>query len=388
MFFEGIYIMSKKNTTQSIKNKKSKKSKIIAISIISVAVVSFIAVLVIYLTGGYNGLIGTKDGKYEPIESSKEDSKNVGKIDGFNVKYEELKYVAFVVKERYKTLYGEDVWRNSETRAKYKDAFEEDVIRELCDIYATLSICEDEKVKTNSKEVNEYVDAQMEEIIDKDFKGSLEDYKSYLETYKLTDAFNRFKIKCYYLDILALQKMVEKEHDIIKYSDRNPSEFINYVVESDDFYRTIHVYFEKDGKNDSETRFEAEALVADMKAIKDNDARYERMHYFIGHRGDYKAGYITDTKAGFYITDGVFDKEYDKAARELDDYGVALVETEYEYFVIMKMPKEKEHVTKSFDNILAYYYEKVYFDYRTSVAENLEFKPNKYYGTLDLLNLE
>ena len=89
MFFEGIYIMSKKNTTKNIKNKKSKKSKIIAISIISVAVVSFIAVLVIYLTGGYNGLIGTKDGKYEPIESSKEDSKNVGKIDGFRVKYEE-----------------------------------------------------------------------------------------------------------------------------------------------------------------------------------------------------------------------------------------------------------------------------------------------------------
>lgn len=378
--------MSKIKNQSNTKKAKSKKSKIIAISIISVALVSFIAVLIIYLTGGYNGLIGTKNGKYEPIESSKADLKNVGKIDGFNVKYEELKYVSFVVSERYKTLYGDDVWENAEKREKYIAEFEADVIDELCDIYATLSICDDINVKTNSKEVNEYVDAQMEEIIDKDFKGSLEDYTSYLSKYRLTDSFNRFKIKCYYLDILALQNMVEKEHDIIKYSERNPSEFIDYVINSDDFYRTIHVYFEK-GENDSETRFEAEALVADMKAISDDNARYERMHYFIGHRGDYKEGYITDTKAGFYITDGVFGEEYDKAARALEDYGVALVETEYEYFVIMKMPKEADHVTRSFDNILAYYYEKAYFDYRTSVAKSLEFKPNKYYGTLDLLNL-
>ena len=376
------------NIQKKIDNSKKKnKNKIIALSIISVAVISFIAVLVIYLTGGYNGVIGTKNGIYEPIKSSKEDSKTVGEIDGYNVKYEELKYVAFVVRERYEKLYGDDVWTNADKAAQYKDAFEEEVMRELCDIYSTLSICDEVNVKTNSKEVKEYVDAQIAEIIDVDFKKDVEAYKTYLAKYSLTDSFNRFKIKCYYLDLLALQKMIEKEHDAIKYSDRNPTEFVDYVVSSDDFYRTIHVYFEKNGENDDDIRFEASALVADMKAISDNAERYERMCYFIGHRGDYVEGYVTDTIAGFYITDGVFGDEYDTAARSLGDYEVAAVETEYEIFVIMKMPKEKSHVDSSFDKIISYYYQKAYFDYRVGVAEGLEFKPNKYYNTLDILNL-
>ena len=381
--------MSKTNIQKNdVNNKKKKKNKIIALAVIGVAVVSFIAVLVIYLLGGYDNIIGTRDGKYEPIKSSKDDSKTVGKIDGFNVKYEELRYVAFVVKERYEILYGEDVWENEEKASKYREAFEADVMRELCDIYSTLSICDDMKVKTGSDDVNKYVDAQMEEFIDKDFHGSVEEYKEYLEKYKLTDSFNRFKIKCYYLDILALQKMVDDGHEIIKYSDRDVNSFIDYVVSNDDFYRTIHVYFEKDSKNDADIRFEAEALVADMKAISDTGARYDRMCYFIGHRGDYKDGYVTDTKAGFYITDGVFGEEYDVAARSIEEYGVALVETEHEFFVIMRMPKENEHVSRNVNSILSYYYEKQYFDYKTGVADNLKFEPNKYYATLDILNLD
>lgn len=375
-------------TDLAVKSPKSKKNKIIALSIICVAIVSFIAVLVIYLLGGYDSVIGTKDGKYEAIKSSKEDSKVVGKIDGFNVKYEELKYVSYIVEERYKTLYGEDVWDNEESAAKYREAFEEEVMRELCDIYATLSICDELKVKTKSDEVNRFVDAQMAEIIDKDFKSDVEAYKEYLAKYNLTDAFNRFKVKCYYLDILALEKMVDNGHDIIKYSDRDVNAFIDYVVSSDDFYRTIHVYYEKDGVNDDETRREATALVSDMKAMADDAARYERMCYFIGHRGDYKEGYITDTKAGFYITKGVFGDEYDGVAATLSEYDVALVETEYEFFVVMKMPKERDHVSKNLDNILSYYYEKAYFDYKNEVAKNISFEPNKYYATLDLLNLQ
>ena len=375
-------------TDLATKSPKSKKNKIIALSIICVAIVSFIAVLVIYLLGGYDSVIGTKDGKYEAIKSSKEDSKVVGKIDGFNVKYEELKYVSYIVKERYKTLYGEDVWDNEENAEKYREAFEEEVMRELCDIYATLSICDEVKVKTKSDEVNQFVDAQMAEIIDKDFKSDVEAYKEYLAKYNLTDAFNRFKVKCYYLDILALEKMVDNGHDIIKYSDRDVNAFIDYVVTSDDFYRTIHVYYEKDGVNDDETRREAMALVSDMKAMADDATRYERMCYFIGHRGDYKEGYITDTKAGFYITKGVFGDEYDGVATVLGEYDVALVETEYEFFVVMKMPKERDHVSKNLDSILSYYYEKAYFDYKNEVANSISFEPNKYYETLDILNLQ
>lgn len=379
--------MSNKNMSIAKSNpKQKKKNKIIAISIIAVAIVSFIAVLIIYLLGGYDGVIGTKNGKYEPIKSSKEESKVIGKIGGFNVKYEELEYVTFIVKERYEKEYGADVWKNPESAAKYKQQLEEDVISELCDIYATLAICEELGIKTSSKDANSYVDAQMAEIIDKDFGGSVEKYKEYLEKYNLTDAFNRFKMKCYYLDLEIVDKMAEEGHDCMKYSDKDVNAFIDYVVNENDFYRTIHVYFEK-GENDAEVKKEVDALLADLKAMENDEDRYERMCYFIGHRGDYREGYVTDTKAGFYITDGVFGTEYDTASREIKNYDVTVAETEYEYFLIMKMPKEREQVSKNLDKLLAYYYEKAYFDYRATVAKNLEFKSNKYYNSLDITNI-
>lgn len=379
--------MSNKNMSIAKSNpKQKKKNKIIAISIIAVAIVSFIAVLIIYLLGGYDGVIGTKNGKYEPIKSSKEESKVIGKIGGFNVKHEELEYVTFIVKERYEKEYGADVWKNPESAAKYKQQLEADVISELCDIYATLAICEELGIKTSSKDANSYVDAQMAEIIDKDFGGSVEKYKEYLEKYNLTDAFNRFKMKCYYLDLEIVDKMAEEGHDCMKYSDKDVNAFIDYVVNENDFYRTIHVYFEK-GENDAEVKKEVDALLADLKAMESDEDRYERMCYFIGHRGDYRDGYVTDTKAGFYITDGVFGTEYDTASREIKNYDVTVAETEYEYFLIMKMPKEREQVSKNLDKLLAYYYEKAYFDYRATVAKNLEFKPNKYYNSLDITNI-
>lgn len=388
--------MKQKSNTTVVKkvNKKPKKAKIIAFSIIAVAVVSFIAVMIIYLCGGYDDLIGTKDGKYAPIKSSKEESETVGKIDGYKVKYEELRYIAYVVKDRYKTLYGEDVWTNEEKIAKYKPMLEKEVMDELCGIYATLSICDEVDVKTNSKDAKSYVDAQMAEIINKDFGGDIEKYSDYLAKYHLTDAFNRFKIRGYYLDNEAKQTMVANGHECIKYSDKDVNAFIDYVLNEDDFYRTVHVYYER-GKNDADTEKEMAALCTELSDIADKDERLEKMNYYIGHSGsfdghsgDYKEGYVTETKAGFYVTDGVLGDEYDEAVRKIDVYDVTTAKTDYGYFLIMRLPKERSHISSKLDSILKYYYEKAYSDYKAEVAKNLTFEPNEYYLSLDILNLD
>ena len=46
-------------------------------------------------------------------------------------------------------------------------------------------------------------------------------------------------------------------------------------------------------------------------------------------------------------------------ATSIAEYDVSIVETEYEYFVVMKMPKEKDDVKSGFTKILAYYHEKI-----------------------------
>lgn len=370
--------------SRSVSKKRvvSKKKKIISGVILGVGAISMVAVIIMAICGVFD------TGKVKPIRSSFADSRSVGKIEGNKVRYEELKYVTFVLKEQYRERYGEDIWDSEESAAKYRDQLEADVILALKEIYATLVICDEVGVKKNNSEVKEAVQAQIEAMVASNFGGSFDEYKAYLERNNLTDAFNRFKTKTYFLDEQAMAKMVADGDERIKYTRDNAQEFIDYVLEEDDFYRSIHVYFEKTGDAtvDKAKYDEAMAMVEELNSISDTDERYKKMKEYIGN-GEFRPGYITETAAGFYVTDGVMGDEYDAAARSVDVYGVALAETEYDYFVVMRMPKEKEHVQSQFETILTYYHGKVYFDYKNEVIGRISFEGNKYYDGLDIVDI-
>lgn len=359
------------------------KNKIISMCVLGVGLLSMIAVIIMAICGVFD------TGEIKPIRSSFADNRVVGKIDGHKVRYEELKYVSSIIKQQYREKYGEDVWETPESAEKYREQFETDVMLALKEIYATLVICDEVGIKENNADAKEYTQAQLEDIIAKDFSGDFDKYKEYLAKNNLTDAFMRFKTKTVYLDLQAKDKMISDGDSRFKYSTANAQEFIDYVLTSPDFFRTIHIYYEKTGDAalDKAKLDEANSIVAELSAISDTDERYEKMKYYIGHNGDYKAGYVTDTRAGLYLTAGVMGEEYDGVATSIAEYDVSIVETEYEYFVVMKMPKEKDDVKSGFTKILAYYHEKIYFDYKNEVIGRIEFKGNNYFSKLDLLNI-
>ena len=371
---------SVKNTKVDEKNKRNKK---LAMTLIIVGIISTVAVIIMAICGVFDS------GKVKEIRSSREDRQVVGEIGGYKVRYEELKYVTYVIKEQYREKYGEDIWDSEESAAKYRDQLEAEVIESLKEIYATAVICDEVGIKVNNSDAKAYTQAQIEDIVAKDFRGDFNAYCEYLTKNNLTDAFMRFKTKTVYLDLQAKTKMIESGNERIKYTDANAKEFINYVLNSDDFFRAIHIYYEKTGDavTDAAKLAEAEAIVAELNAISDNEERYEKMKYYIGHNGDYKSGYVTDTKAGLYITEGVMGEEYDAAALSVDLCGVAIAETQYEYFVIMRMPKDESDIQKNYDKIIGYYHEKIYFDYKNEVIARTEFTPNKFYDGLDLVNI-
>lgn len=374
--------MSRSNKNLKNQNKK-KKNKIIAISLIAAGLVSTVAVVIMAVMGVFDS------GDVKPIRSSREDRRVVGTIDGHKVRYEELKYVTYVIKEQYREKYGENVWDSEESAAKYRDELTSDVIEALKEIYATVIACDEVGVNVNNQEAKDFTDAQLEDIVAKDFSGDFDAYKSYLEKNSLTDAFMRFKTKTVYLDLQAKNKMIEDGNDRIKYTDANAQQFINYVVSSDDFFRTIHIYYEKTGNAelDAAKLSEAEAIANEINGISDTEEKYEKMKYYIGHVGDYRAGYVTDTRAGLYITEGVMGEAYDKAARSCEVYGVSVAETEYEYFVVMRMPKSADDVKSNYDRIIGYYHEKIYFDYKNEIMSRVEFVGNEFYKSLDIVSI-
>ena len=360
--------------SRQIENKKNnkKKNKRLAAILIAVGVISTIAVIIMAILGVFDTT------EVKEIRSSREDRKVVGEIGGYKVRYEELKYVTFVLKDQYRAKYGADIFDTEESAAKYRDQLEADVIEALKEIYSTVAICDELGIKVNNADAKDYTQAQLEDIVEKNFGGDFDAYLDYIAMNNLTDAFMRFKTKTVYLDLQAKEKMVEKDHAALGYSQANFKEFIEHVLNSDSYSRIYYVIVDK---SETGAKEKAEEIYADLLAIEDTDDRFSRMKYHIGHS-------VTMIPAsGHYVVSGTMGQSFDDAVASMGMYGVGISETEDEYFVMMKMPKVEQQIKDGFDTMLATYQEIAYTKYKSDVAAGLEFVGNSYYDGLDLINI-
>ena len=357
---------------------KKKRNKIIAISIISAAVVCFVVFIVIVLV--------YQLGKAKPIKGTEEELRVVGSIDGFEVKYEELRYLSLLYQSAYERNYGENVWQDEAMREK----FEEEVIANLKNNYAVLAACKSLNIDTDMKEAEEYAQEQIEQIVENDFGGSMKKYKEFLKENNLTDSLMRFLCKVDFLESLALHTMSENKI-YIEYNDSTYLEFLDYVLTSDDYARTIHVFLSKtigDDEANAQKLSEATEIAQDLKNIEDENERYEAMKSHIG-KTEYVEGFSMSTKDGVYFTRGQMGDEYENAAFALDEYGVSdVVETDDGYYVIMKLPKEQDYVYNEGPTLLSYYQNAVLNVYVKAFKDSIDFVPNEYFNSLDLTRIE
>ena len=361
---------------------KKKRNKIIAISIISAAVVCFVVFIVIVLI--------FQLGKARPIKGSEEELRAVGSIDGFEVKYEELRYISLLYQSAYKRNYGENVWNDEALREQHLEDFENDVITNLKNNYAVLAACKSLNIDTNMKEADKYAQEQIEKIVKDDFGGSMKKYKEFLKENNLTDSLLRFLCKIDFLESLALHTMADNGL-YIEYNDSTYLDFLDYVLTSEDYGRAIHVYFSKTVGNAEENASklaQANDISNTLKNIEDDTERYDKMKEYIG-KTEYVDGFSISTIDGIYFTRGQMGEEYENAALELDEYGVSnTIETDDGYYVIMKLPKEQKYVYENGPNLLSYYQNAVLNVYVTAYKNSIEFVPNEYFNSLDLTRIE
>ena len=84
-------------------------------------------------------------------------------------------------------------------------------------------------------------------------------------------------------------------------------------------------------------RADAEAVLAELRGITDNDELCARFDELIAEKGE-DPGMETYT-GGYVFPDGVMVPEFRAAAEELEEYGVSdLVETSYGYHIILRLP--------------------------------------------------
>ena len=376
--------MSDKKKNAVIKSGKSEKKwtkrKIIAALILGLAVLSFVIVTVIAII--------FQLGPVRPIKSSDEDTRIVGSIGDFDVKYEELRYFSSVRRLELDGELGEYAALDGNEKSEYEDKLEMLVTEDLLDVYTILALCEKLETDSDSNEAEDFVQSKVEELIEGKFEGDKKAYKKWLAESTLTDSVLRKLYRISYLENELINHL-EKTENGIEYGAENINEFIDYVVNSGDFIRTIHAFYPKKSELiDTADSFEkAKAAAEQIATAKDGDERLSLMTSVIG-KAPFVDGFST-TGNGFYFTHGQMGEIYESASFALKEYGVSdVVETEDGYYVIMRLPVDEDQVTANRTTLLANYKYGVLKSYLDEMRAELSFVPNEYYVEIKLAELK
>ena len=351
--------------------------KIVALSIIAVAAIAFVVFLAIILTTSVR-----------PVKSTDQEAKIVGECGGYEVRYEELRYVTLMHRRALEKKYGSYGTLSADDKTAFDRELEALVTDDLKSNYVILSLCDTYKIDTDSREAGDYVQNELELFIDDVFGGSLKAYKEWLTANNLTDSFLRLMYKVDYLESALLDYVVENKLGI-EYDNQNKDLFVEYVMSGEEWARTIHAYYPKESTvvDTSKSAARAKEAAAELIAVSDDEERYSLMRSTIG-KAPFVSGFSV-TGSGIYFTYGQMGEQYESIAFSLPPYGVSeVLETEDGYYVIMRLPLDAEDVRMNVNSLLEQYQYAVLKKYEDAQREKIEFVGNQYFDSISLSEIE
>jgi hypothetical protein len=234
------------------------------------------------------------------------------------------------------------------------------------------------------------VQEQIEQLVNQSqteggFGGDFDAYLAWLAENNLTDNYLRFVYRTSYLESAMYYAAIEAE--LFEYSDKNYSDFLDYVLAGEEYARTIHVYIPIENPDKKQDYFEtAQGIVDELRACEDDQERYSLM---CGHIGSAVNKDLQITQNGYYFTYGEMGDEYEAATFSLGEYGVSdVVEYGDGYYVIMRMPIEELYVLMYGEQLLQYYQSAQLGLYEDNIKENMTVEFNEYGLSLDLTQIK
>ena len=326
-----------------------------------------------------------------PIKSTDEEAKVVGKAAGFDVKYEELRYITLLHRQSLDATMGKYDTLDENGKAKYKSELESRVMNDIKSNYVIFSLCEDYDIDVDSKDAKNYVQSAIEDLVKTDFGGDFEKYKAWLAKNSLTDAFLRTTVKAEYLENVLYDHFVENKIGIA-YNEESKDKLVDYIMdkEGEEWVRTIHVFYPKSHAyyDVSKSLSSATAVFDQLKAVENDNERFVLMEKSLIGKAPMVEGYSTIGN-GFYFTKGSMGEAYEKAAFALDVYGVSdVVDTDEGYYVVMRVPMEKDHLKLMADDLLDQYRYAALKKQIDTKNEKISFVGNDYFKTIDLLSIK
>ena len=385
-------IKSVKNAEANVKKaeKWNKKRKLAAAIII--AGVACTLIFAILMTGSYFNSV-------RPIKSTEEESLVVGECGGFEVRYEELRYVTLLYKQSLDVQLGKYETLDESGKAEYEKRLEELVLDDLKSNYIILSLCGEYGIKTNSRGAKNYVNNELKEFVKGAFGGDMKKYKEWLSENNLTDSFVRLMYRVDYLESQLLDYFIANSVNI-EYDENSLGEFADHIMASEEWAKVIYAYYPKNSVTathngqsyvvwDAERSLPTAQAAAEALAAIDSDSeRFSYMTKSVIGKAPMVQGY-TITGTGVYFTVGQMGEEFESATFALELYGTSgVIELDTGYYVIMRLPLEEDEVKKQAAELLTHYQYGALKKCEDAKEAEISFVGNEHFESLSLIDIE
>jgi hypothetical protein len=309
----------------------------------------------------------------KPIEPSEQDLMVVATCDGYDIYYEELRYVAIAYREQMAADYGEDIWTNPEKTATYLPMLKAKVEDSLTINCGILSICKEFNIDYQEKAIQESVQQMIDDTVAD--VGGRKNYIQLLEELHMTDHFIRYTLATDLCETELLYVLTDLELVI-----KSEKYFLPYALDDDNFCATYHMFVSKDAGD----------------SMEENRARAERIHQMILDGtpikdliGSSENDDIYSTGTPYHFTRGEYEEPYEEAAFALEIGELSgVVECESGFYIIERQPLSEEYITANLTELLKRYQ---YAEVELLIAEQrkqMSIEWTEYGATLDLLTLQ
>ncbi len=303
----------------------------------------------------------------------REQQRVIGTCAGYEVLYEELRYVTLTYKDLFEATYGEGIWENPETAAQYRAELEATVWGVMRNNYAVLALCADfmPEDSIKSQTIEDAVEEKMNEALEA--YGDKKELKKALDEMYMTENFMRFCLRVAQLEN-ELYYVVTQDLGLI---ENDMDAFTDWLEDGNCVY-VQHVYI----RNDAGESVEANRALAEQTR---NSLRNGSLS--ISQAVGSSLNEDLQNVAPYYVVRDVFAEHMETAAFALQNEGDVsdVVETPDGFYVLVRMQDSEATLVSKVPSLLKSYQWAKLEGMVDEKKATLSVELNEYGKSIDLL---